>query len=63
MVGGKAGHVDTCLPVFEAMGSRVEHMGPSGSGAAAKLVNQVKTLTPAVFCFMKHAYYDNSYFK
>ena len=42
MVGGKEEHVETCMPVFEAMGSRIEHMGPWGSGAAAKLVNQVR---------------------
>lgn len=41
MVGGKKEHLDTCLPVMEAMGSRVEHMGGWGAGAAAKLVNQV----------------------
>lgn len=41
MVGGKKEHLDTCLPVLEAMGSRVEHMGGWGAGAAAKLVNQV----------------------
>ena len=29
------------MAVFEAMGSRIEHMGPAGAGAAAKLVNQV----------------------
>ena len=41
MVGGKEEHVKTCMPVFEAMGDRIEHMGPWGSGAATKLVNQV----------------------
>lgn len=41
MVGGKEEHLDTCRPVFEAMGSRIEHMGGWGAGAAAKLVNQV----------------------
>lgn len=41
MVGGEAKHFKTCLPVMEAIGSRIEHMGPSGAGAAAKLVNQV----------------------
>eukprot|EP00904_Undaria_pinnatifida_P006797 jgi/Undpi1/3247/HiC_scaffold_15.g06621.m1 len=40
MVGGKEEHVKTCMPVFEAMGDRIEHMGPWGSGAATKLVNQ-----------------------
>lgn len=44
MVGGKKEHLDTCLPVLEAMGSRVEHMGGWGAGAAAKLVNQVQAL-------------------
>ncbi|CAM9889829.1 unnamed protein product, partial [Ascophyllum nodosum] len=40
MVGGQSKHLDTCMAVFEAMGSRIEHMGPAGAGAAAKLVNQ-----------------------
>lgn len=44
MVGGKEEHLDTCRPVFEAMGSRIEHMGGWGAGAAAKLVNQVRSV-------------------
>ncbi len=44
MVGGKEEHLKTCMPVLEAMGSRVEHMGGWGAGAAAKLVNQVSGL-------------------
>lgn len=48
MVGGKEEHVETCMPVFEAMGSRIEHMGPWGSGAAAKLVNQHLVITNTV---------------
>lgn len=43
MVGGKEEHLKTCRPVFEAMGSRIEHMGSWGAGAAAKLVNQVRS--------------------
>lgn len=43
MVGGKEEHVKTCMPVLEAMGSRIEHMGGWGAGAAAKLMNQVCT--------------------
>jgi 3-hydroxyisobutyrate dehydrogenase-like beta-hydroxyacid dehydrogenase len=41
MVGGDRDAHDRCLPVFEAMGRKVVHMGPSGSGTAAKLANQL----------------------
>ncbi|CAM9603413.1 unnamed protein product [Ectocarpus sp. 12 AP-2014] len=48
MVGGKEKHLKTCLPVLEAMGSRIEHMGGYGAGAAAKLVNQHLVITNTV---------------
>ncbi|CAM9105106.1 unnamed protein product [Ectocarpus sp. 6 AP-2014] len=48
MVGGKGEHLKTCLPVLEAMGSRIEHMGGYGAGAAAKLVNQHLVITNTV---------------
>eukprot|EP00752_Nemacystus_decipiens_P008671 g7739.t1 len=48
MVGGKEEHLNTCRPVFEAMGSRIEHMGGWGAGAAAKLVNQHLVITNTV---------------
>ncbi len=41
MVGGEDGIFERCLPVFEAMGSRIIHIGPNGMGQTAKLVNQV----------------------
>ncbi|MDE0170433.1 MAG: NAD(P)-dependent oxidoreductase [bacterium] len=42
MAGGQPGDVETLRPVFEAMGSRVYHMGPVGSGATIKLaVNSI----------------------
>jgi 3-hydroxyisobutyrate dehydrogenase/2-hydroxy-3-oxopropionate reductase len=42
MAGGQPGDVETLGPVFEAMGSRVYHMGPVGSGATIKLaVNSI----------------------
>lgn len=53
MVGGKKEHLDTCLPVLEAMGSRVEHMGGWGAGAAAKLVNQVQAVNIIVRQYCK----------
>ncbi|CAM9968552.1 unnamed protein product [Ectocarpus sp. 4 AP-2014] len=48
MVGGKEEHLRTCMPVLEAMGSRIEHMGGYGAGAAAKLVNQHLVITNTV---------------
>jgi 3-hydroxyisobutyrate dehydrogenase len=40
-VGGETPHFERALPVLEAMGKTITHMGPSGAGQAAKAVNQV----------------------
>lgn len=40
-VGGTDAHVETARPVLETFGSRITHLGPSGSGQMAKAVNQV----------------------
>ncbi|NHN32909.1 NAD(P)-binding domain-containing protein [Paenibacillus agricola] len=39
MVGGSQSALDKQRPVFEAMGTRIVHMGASGSGSAAKLAH------------------------
>jgi 3-hydroxyisobutyrate dehydrogenase len=41
MVGGDEQIFQRCLPVFEAMGQRITHLGPVGMGQTTKLVNQV----------------------
>lgn len=41
MVGGDKDVFDRCLPVFQAMGKSIVHVGPSGMGQTTKLVNQV----------------------
>jgi 3-hydroxyisobutyrate dehydrogenase len=41
MVGGKREIFDRCKAVFECMGKEIVYMGPSGSGQAMKLTNQV----------------------
>ncbi len=41
MVGGDAATFERALPVFQAMGKRVTHIGPSGHGQLAKLCNQI----------------------
>ncbi len=41
MVGGDAAAFERALPVFQAMGKRVTHIGPSGHGQLAKLCNQI----------------------
>jgi len=41
MVGGDEAVFERALPLFRAMGKNIVHMGPSGSGQAAKLCNQV----------------------
>lgn len=41
MVGGEAAVFERCLPVFEAMGKTIVHVGPNGAGQVVKLCNQV----------------------
>jgi 3-hydroxyisobutyrate dehydrogenase-like beta-hydroxyacid dehydrogenase len=39
MVGGDAGDFERARPLFEAMGTLVVHVGPSGHGEMVKLIN------------------------
>ena len=41
MVGGPNEAYQRALPLFQAMGTTIRHMGPSGTGTAVKLVNQL----------------------
>ena len=41
MVGGEASTLERARPVFEAMGQRITHCGPVGSGQTVKLCNQI----------------------
>ena len=41
MVGGPAGAVEQVMPVFQAMGKTVTHVGDSGAGQVAKAANQI----------------------
>jgi 3-hydroxyisobutyrate dehydrogenase len=41
MVGGDPATLDRVRPVLEAMGSRITHCGPSGTGQTVKLCNQI----------------------
>ena len=41
MVGGDATDVDRAMDVLSAMGSRITHVGSTGAGQMAKLVNQI----------------------
>lgn len=41
MVGGEAETFDRCLPVLQAMGKTIVHVGPNGAGQVVKLCNQV----------------------
>lgn len=40
-VGGEATALEAARPVFEAMGKRITHLGPSGAGQLGKAANQV----------------------
>jgi 3-hydroxyisobutyrate dehydrogenase len=39
LVGGPAAQLETTRPVLEAMGKKIVHVGPSGSGSRLKLIN------------------------
>jgi len=41
MVGGEAPVFERCLPVLQAMGKTIVHVGPNGAGQVVKLCNQV----------------------
>ena len=41
MVGGERSTFDTALPIFQAMGKTITHLGPLGSGGFTKLANQI----------------------
>jgi 3-hydroxyisobutyrate dehydrogenase/2-hydroxy-3-oxopropionate reductase len=41
MAGGPQEAYDKALPMFEAMGATVRHIGPTGTGTTVKLVNQL----------------------
>lgn len=41
MAGGEAGQVDAIRPALEAMGSHVHHMGGTGMGMTAKVLNNL----------------------
>ncbi len=41
MVGGERSTFDTVLPIFQAMGKIITHLGPLGSGGFTKLANQI----------------------
>jgi 2-hydroxy-3-oxopropionate reductase len=41
MVGGPAEALDKAMPVFQAMGKTVTHVGDSGAGQVAKAANQI----------------------
>ncbi len=41
MVGGESATFERCLPVLQAMGKTIVHVGPSGAGQVVKLCNQV----------------------
>jgi len=41
MVGGKPEIFERCLPVFQAMGKNIIHIGPNGAGQTTKLCNQI----------------------
>jgi len=41
MVGGEAEVFTTCLPIFQAMGKNIIHVGGTGTGQLTKLCNQI----------------------
>ncbi|MCA9878768.1 MAG: NAD(P)-dependent oxidoreductase, partial [Thermomicrobiales bacterium] len=45
MVGGQADHVARAMPLFEAMGTTIVHVGGPGAGQTVKACNQVMVAT------------------
>lgn len=41
MIGGEAADVERAMPVFQALGKTIVHIGPHGAGQACKLANQI----------------------
>ncbi|HEY3228137.1 MAG TPA: NAD(P)-dependent oxidoreductase [Roseiflexaceae bacterium] len=41
MIGGEAAQVERAMPVFQAMGKTITHVGGTGAGQTVKLVNQI----------------------
>ena len=41
LVGGERVDFETCLPVFRAMGTNINYLGPAGCGQHAKMANQI----------------------
>ncbi len=41
MVGGQADQFDRALPIFEALGKNITHVGASGAGQVTKVANQI----------------------
>ena len=41
MVGGEKSDFDAALPVFQALGQTITHLGPLGAGGFTKLANQI----------------------
>jgi 3-hydroxyisobutyrate dehydrogenase len=41
LVGGDAGALDRCRPVFETFSNEIFHLGDSGAGRAMKLINNI----------------------
>lgn len=41
MVGGKKETFDKCLPIFQAMGKNIVHLGDAGAGQITKAANQI----------------------
>ena len=45
IVGGAPEHVERAMPLFDLLGKKTFHMGPVGCGVAAKLCNNMITIT------------------
>jgi 3-hydroxyisobutyrate dehydrogenase len=41
MIGGDEGVLERVMPVFQAMGKTITHVGPNGAGQTVKLCNQI----------------------
>jgi 3-hydroxyisobutyrate dehydrogenase len=44
IVGGEAGVLERCRPIFSALGTDIHHAGPLGAGHVVKIVNNVMSM-------------------
>lgn len=58
MVGGEVSAVERCRPVFETFADPIIHLGPTGSGQMAKLLNNLAFTAQITIAYEMYAFAD-----